>query len=195
MAGRKQNDPEYMAALSEIFEDNATGIMRILTNARKQSAVHTDEEIARRINDYFKSCMDCGVLPDLASLAISMGISKHTLEGWARGINCSADRQELVQSAYTTIESAQLQATTKGMFNPILFMFLAKSKYGYKEDGSVSGMGDRAVIEAGASNNEIADKYNHVYSVSLPSLEKHETLEEAVNTKTEVHVTADGSEG
>lgn len=168
---RAKNNSEYLQMVGDVFDENVTGIMRILNNVRKRSATHTDADVEKRISEYFKACMDSAVLPDLASLALSLGVSKSTMEGWARGYNCSEERREIVQRAYTTIEAAQIQATSKGMFNPILFMFLAKSKYGYREDGRVLTLGDRATLEQQSTVAEIEDRYNRPYDVTLPSLE------------------------
>lgn len=174
MAGRNVGNKTYDMMVGEVYEENMTAIMRVLTNVRKKAPAHTDAEVEERATQYFVACYDTATLPDLASLALALGVSKYTLEGWSRGVNCSADRQEIIQKAYTTIEAAQLQATSRGSLNPILFIFLAKSKYGYREDGSVAGYGDRAVIEAGSSNAEIADRYNTPLDVTLPSLAQHE---------------------
>lgn len=164
---KRISQAEYSAMVGEVFEENITGIMRVLNSVRKRAAVHTDAEIESRINGFFESCYQAAVLPDLASLALSLGISKNTLEGWARGINCSAERHEMIQRAYTTIEAAQIQATARGNFNPLLFMFLAKSKYGYREDGSIGGHGDRMLIESGQSAGQIADRYNTPLPVNI----------------------------
>ena len=191
MAGRNVGNKSYDALVGEVYEDNVTAIMRVLTEVRKKSAAHTDREIEERATQYFTACLKSAVLPDLASFALALGVSKHTLEGWSRGVNCSADRQEIIQKAYTTIEAAQLQATSRGSLNPILFIFLAKSKYGYREDGSVAGYGDRAVIEQGASNAEIADRYNTPLDVTLPSLAQHDVPD--MSTATEKAPAASGA--
>lgn len=179
---RAKSNSEYLQMVGDVYDENVTGIMRVLNNVRKRSATHTDADVEKRISEYFQACMDSAVLPDLASLALSLGVSKSTMEGWARGYNCSDERREIVQRAYTTIEAAQIQATSKGMFNPILFMFLAKSKYGYREDGRVPSLGDRATLEQQSTVAEIEDRYSRAYDVKLPSLEMREPAPVVMST-------------
>ena len=59
-----------------------------------------------------------------------------------------------------------------------------------EEDGSVAGYGDRAVIEQGASNAEIADRYNTPLNVTLPSLAQHDDLPN-IPAKEPVNIDAD----
>ena len=167
---------DYRALVGEVLTDYNREIMQVLNNVRRRTAVHTDDEVRERASQYFDACAEVGRLPDIASLALALGVSKSTMESWSRGITCSAERREVIQWCYTVIESAQLQASTVGGFNPILFMFLAKSKYGYKEDGSLAGIGDRAVIESGASVDEIQSRYNTPLPVTLPGLEMHNAV-------------------
>ena len=169
----KMSKADYMMTVGEVLTDYNREIMQLLNGVRKQSAVHTDEEIKERANAYFEACADVGRLPDIASLALALGVSKVTLENWARGIQCAASRREVIQWCYTIIESAQLQASTVGGFNPILFMFLAKSKYGYREDGTIAGAGTTTIVEAGSTVDEIQNRYNTPLPVTVPSLETH----------------------
>lgn len=175
---------DYKALVGEVLTDYNREIMQVLNNVRRRSAVHTDDEVRERASQYFDACADVGRLPDLASLALALGISKGTMENWARGIACSAARKEVIQWCYTMVEAAQLQASTVGGFNPILWMFLAKSKYGYREDGTIAGFTDRAVIESGASVDEIQNRYNTPLPVTLPSLEEHIVLDSNVDDYT-----------
>lgn len=167
---------DYKQVVGDVLADYNTEIMQILNSTKKKPAVHTDEEVRDRANDYFDACGMKGILPDLASLALALGISKYTLEGWARGYGCSASRREVIQWCYTVIEAAQLQASASGTFNPILFVFLAKSKYGYREDGTTPGLGGPAVIDSSSTPAEIADRYNTPLAIQLPSLAQHDDL-------------------
>lgn len=167
---------DYKLVIGEVLTDYNREIMQLLNGVKKHSAVHTDEEIKERANAYFEACADVGRLPDIASLALALGVSKVTLENWARGVQCAASRREVIQWCYTIIESAQLQASTVGGFNPILFMFLAKSKYGYREDGSIAGAGNATIVEAGSTVDEIQNRYNTPLPVTLPGLEMHNAM-------------------
>lgn len=93
----------------------------------------TDTEVAKRIDDYFSFCERSGIRPGIETLCLSLHISRTTLFRWSNGIECSSDRQEIVQSAKSFIGAFIEQCMLGGKISPPSGIFLMKNWLNYKD--------------------------------------------------------------
>ena len=87
----------------------------------------TDEEVAKRIDDYFDLCKRSSIRPGVESLCMALHISRTTLFRWNNGEDCSSYRQELIQSAKAFIGAFLEQAMLGGKISPPSGIFLMKN--------------------------------------------------------------------
>ena len=87
----------------------------------------------KRIDDYFSFCERSGIRPGIETLCLSLHISRTTLFRWSNGIECSSDRQEIVQSAKSFIGAFIEQCMLGGKISPPSGIFLMKNWLNYKD--------------------------------------------------------------
>ena len=97
----------------------------------------TDEEVAKRIDDYFDLCQRSSIRPGVESLCMALHISRTTLFRWNNGEDCSSYRQELIQSAKAFIGAFLEQAMLGGKISPPSGIFLMKNWLSYKDALSI----------------------------------------------------------
>lgn len=97
----------------------------------------TDDEVAERIDEYFAFCANSSIRPGVESLSMSLHIDRTTLFKWSKGINCSNERQEIIQSAKSFISAYIEQAMLGGKISPPSGIFLMKNWLNYKDTVSL----------------------------------------------------------
>lgn len=92
------------------------------------------ECVERRINCYFDICIEDDMKPSMAELALSLGISRETLQNWRYGkSNKPKEVKDLIEGAYMVI-NAQLELYMQsGRINPVAGIFLSKNNLGYTD--------------------------------------------------------------
>ncbi len=108
-------------------------IVTSLMQLHEMGRPKTDEEVERRIDDYFRFCQVSSIRPGVESLCLSLSVSRQTLFRWANGEDCSKERQEMVRAAKAFIASFIEQALLSGKISPPSGIFLAKNWLGYKD--------------------------------------------------------------
>ncbi len=93
----------------------------------------TDEEVERRINQFFVLCQTSSIRPGIESLSLALGVSRQTLYKWSNGDGCSQRRQEAVKSGKRFIWAFIEQCNLSGKINPASGIFLLKNWLGYKD--------------------------------------------------------------
>lgn len=131
----KNNYPQ--AGLDEIDPVTVQQIVTSLKELHDLGRPKTDDEVEQRINDYFEFCQRSSIRPGIESLCMSLHISRTTLFRWNNGNDCSAYRQELIQSAKSFIGSFLEQAMLGGKISPPSGIFLMKNWLSYKDSISI----------------------------------------------------------
>lgn len=93
----------------------------------------TDEEVEKRIDEYFSFCERSSIRPGIESLCMALHISRTTLFRWSNGIDCSTYRQEVIQSAKSFIGAFIEQCMLGGKISPPSGIFLMKNWLNYKD--------------------------------------------------------------
>lgn len=131
----RNNYPQ--AGLDEIEPGTVQQIVTSLKELHDLGRPETDEEVAKRIDDYFEFCQRSSIRPGIESLCMSLHISRTTLFRWNNGDNCSTYRQELIQSAKSFIGAFLEQAMLGGKISPPSGIFLMKNWLSYKDAISI----------------------------------------------------------
>lgn len=132
---KKNNYPQ--AGLDEIEPAAVQQIVTSLKELHDLGRPKTDDEVAKRIDDYFDFCQYSSIRPGIESLCMSLHISRTTLFRWNNGNDCSPYRQELIQSAKSFIGAFLEQAMLGGKISPPSGIFLMKNWLSYKDAISI----------------------------------------------------------
>lgn len=127
----KNNYPQ--AGLDEMEPATVQQIVSSLKELHDLGKPQTDEEVEQRIDKYFAFCQHSSIRPGIESLCMALHISRTTLFRWNNGIDCSACRQEVIQSAKSFIGAFLEQAVLGGKISPPSGIFLMKNWLNYKD--------------------------------------------------------------
>ena len=123
--------------LEELEPSTVQEIVTSLKELHDKGKPETDDEIKRRIDDYFGFCQHSSIRPGIESLCMALHISRVTLFNWSNGINCSKQCQEYVRTAKSFIGAFIEQAMLGGKISPPSGIFLMKNWLGYKDAISI----------------------------------------------------------
>lgn len=124
-------------ALDDIEPSAVRELITSLKQLHDKGKPTTDEEIEKRIDDFFLFCENSSIRPGIESLAMALHIGRTCLFNWSKGIGCSERCQELIQSAKSFIAAFIEQAMLSGKISPPSGIFLAKNWLGYKDTVSI----------------------------------------------------------
>lgn len=131
----KNNYPQ--AGLDDIKPETIQKIVTSLKELHDMGKPATDEDVAKRIDEYFEFCQRSSLRPGIESLCMALHISRTTLFRWNKGQDCSEYRQELIQSAKSFIGAFLEQAMLGGKISPPSGIFLMKNWLSYKDQISI----------------------------------------------------------
>ena len=130
---RRNNGNLPMERIDDIETDDKREIMNNLLALRAKGKPANDEEVKRRIDEFFEYCRISGLRPGVESLGIALGVSRQTVWKWAHGVACGPKRQELIENALAFIAGFLEQCGMQGKINPVTYIFLMKNWYGYSD--------------------------------------------------------------
>lgn len=130
---RRNNGNLPMDRIDDIEPDDKREIMNNLLALRAKGRPATDDEVKKRIDDFFEYCRISGLRPGVESLGIALGVSRQTVWKWAHGVSCGPKRQELIENALAFIAGFLEQCGMQGKINPVTYIFLMKNWYGYSD--------------------------------------------------------------
>ena len=116
------------------------------------------EAVRERIGWYFLHCAEADMKPTVTGLALSLGVSKETLQDWTAGRGRKGTHMEMIRMAKMIIEDQINSYMENGKINPVAGIFLLKNHFGYKDQQETiitpnTSMGDD--VDA----NEMRSKY------------------------------------
>lgn len=112
------------------------------------------ESVERRIEEYFKLCMEDDARPGVAGLCLALGISRHTWQTWGQGTRRNGDYTDIVEKTRRVMEAVLEQYMLHGKINPVTGIFLLKNHFGYRDQSEVvltpntDPLGEQKDIEA-----------------------------------------------
>ena len=155
--GKQQFPQQQVHDLEPEFVSEVVGSLRELNELGKPE---TNEELSRRIDDYFSFCQRTGTRPGIESLCLALHISRTTLFNWNAGINCDKERQEIVGRAKSFIAAFLEQSMTRGKISPPSGIFLMKNWLNYKD--TISFESSVQAVE----NNGIALSHDEIHQIA-----------------------------
>ena len=103
-----------------------------------QPPCETDEEVADRLDVYFRSCAASGVPPTVEGMALALGTNADRLLKWQNGQGCSATRKRLITQGKAILQAIDAELAMTGKYTPVTYIFRAKSWYGMREDQNIN---------------------------------------------------------
>ena len=101
----------------------------------------TDKQaVLDRINYYFDLCETNDMKPSVEGMALAFGAERKTLYRWANGIESSqipSEVRNILQVAYTTLNSLMVEYMQNGKINPVSGIFLMKNNMGYADQTEI----------------------------------------------------------
>lgn len=95
------------------------------------------EECLEEVNEYFKLCYDCEMIPTIASLCLFLGINRDTLYTSANDKRTYA-YSDVLKYAINTCQSYQESAVLSGDIPSVPFIFLSKNYFSLKDTTEVN---------------------------------------------------------
>ena len=123
------NVKKYNAMITSKSFDNASkrGYPRLFTDR---------EECLTEIEEYFKLCYECDIIPTIAGLSLYLGVNRDTLYNYANNSKLY-DYSDVVKLAINTCQSYQETAVLEGSIPSVPFIFLSKNYFGLKDTTDV----------------------------------------------------------
>ena len=157
--GKQQFPQQQVDDLEPEFVSEVVGSLRELNELGKPE---TNEELSQRIDDYFSFCQRTGTRPGIESLCLALHISRTTLFNWNAGINCDAERQEIIGRAKSFIAAFLEQSMTRGKISPPSGIFLMKNWLNYKDtisfESSVQAVENNGITLSQDEIHQIAEQ-------------------------------------
>ena len=125
------------SGLNEISAAAVQDTVRCLLDLRNQGKPQSNAELRQRIDDYFSFCQRSSMRPGVETLALAIGVSRQTVFLWCKGVNCDAERTEIMEDARAVINGFMDQCILSGKINPASGIFLMKNWMGYKDTVSI----------------------------------------------------------
>lgn len=121
---------------------------------------HDPELLKQRIQEYFDLCVEYGRRPGAAGLAAAVGVARKTLLTWRDGsARPSSEHRQIMERAFTVIDSMMEQFMLTGKVNPVSGIFLMANNHGYRQKVEITAEVDRPQIET-LSRAELESRYN-----------------------------------
>ena len=129
-------------------------------DAYSQPKVKSDEELAERLNTYFKHCAETGQIPTVEEMAHYTGYSQSTVWDWEVGrLNgFSSQTAEIVKRAKEYLKTFDAKLVVSGKVNPIVYFFRAKNYYGLVDKQEIA-ISPNMQNEQDLSTEDIAKRY------------------------------------
>lgn len=131
---------EYMAknnlptnGLNEISAEYAHETIKSLNDLYNLGRPENDDDVERRVDDYFKFCEQSSLRPGVESLALALSVSRTAIWNWEHGIDCSARRQQLIVKAKAFITAYLEQAMLSNKIYPGSGIFMLKNWANYRD--------------------------------------------------------------
>lgn len=114
-------------------------MMRETLIAYSQKRVESDEELIKRLSDYFAYCAETGQYPTWEEACLTTGYTIETCGDWERGdrYGFSKDTAKIIKRAKQFLRSLDAKMAVAGKVNPVVYFFRAKNYYGMRDQQDV----------------------------------------------------------
>lgn len=142
ISGNKSKLSEYMSnpnvkKFNSIITSKSFERLHNSNSNGRPCAFSSREECLEEVEDYFKLCYECNVIPTIASLALYLGLNRDTLYNYANNPKIYKF-SDVLKNAIDTCQSYQEGAVLDGSIQAVPFIFLSKNYYGLKDTTDIS---------------------------------------------------------
>ena len=97
-----------------------------------QERVKSDEELAERLNNYFKRCAERGQIPTIEEMCLTTGYTMGTCSDWIYGRNkgFSPATSQIMKKSKEIVQTFDAKLVISGKLNFLAYCFRAKNYYG-----------------------------------------------------------------
>ena len=126
----------------------------------------TNEDVAECLNNYFLQCYETGQIPTVEDMCLALGVTRQSVNRWEHGIQCDAERTEMIQKAKEILAAIDAKLVTEGKILPVTYIFRAKNYHGMRDQQETiitpnNPLGDTL------DNDRLAQKYlENTYGIS-----------------------------
>ena len=128
------------ASIEKTMSATATEVKDALTNIlywRKREIVHSDEECAERLDEFFDRVNQTGEIPTVEKLALALGTTRKTVWDWENGRGVSAARCDMIKTAKEILAALDAELVSKGKIPQVTYIFRAKNYFGMRDQAEV----------------------------------------------------------
>ena len=121
------------------------------------------DDVANRLNNYFKTCEETGQLPTIEKMYLSLNISRQNVYDWKMN-GYYPEALQMIDKAKDIIASMDAELASTGTLQPIVYIFRSKNFY---------SMVDKVDIQATTANplgeekQVLEDKYKDIVDVKI----------------------------
>lgn len=102
---------------------------------RKRPA--TNEEIAERLNDYFRQCFEEGQIPTVEDMGLALGVTRETLHNWQRDFTHNRERAEMICRSKEILAAIDAKLVSENKIPQVTYIFRAKNYYDMRDQQEV----------------------------------------------------------
>lgn len=135
---KKRSFPNDIDAHSSARPEEIAETVNHALNLFRAKPCKTDDEVEKRIEDYFIDCYDKQRLPTVEGLALALGTFRQHLWEWENKGTKGDRRRDIVKRAKATIAEIDAQLVASGKIPQIVYIFRAKNYYGMQDKTEVS---------------------------------------------------------
>lgn len=133
-------------------------------------AVHTDEEAADRLNEFFRVCMANQELPTVEKMCLCLGVDRNTVLTWEHG-KLGPTRMGIIKKAKEILASIDAELVATGHMNTVAYIFRAKNFYGMRDQQDI--VVTPAMTQPDATPEELSAKYLEGVLLSVEDAEEN----------------------
>ena len=97
----------------------------------------TNEEIADRLNNYFRQCYEEGQIPTVEDMALCLGVTRTTLRHWELEVTKNRERAELIARAKEVLAAIDAKLVSESKIPQVTYIFRAKNYYDMRDQQEV----------------------------------------------------------
>ena len=111
-----------------------------------------DYAIEQRLNEFLRISSESGELVTVEKLALALGVTTRTLQGWKRGEGVSQARKDMINQAYELIHAFESTMAYDGNIDKTVYIFRSKNHFDMVDRKDVvvsdgSSLGDKVDLD------------------------------------------------
>ena len=122
--------------------------------------VADNEDMANRLNEYFKMCYDVGQIPTVEDMCLSLGITRQIMTNWiTRDAPRNPDRARMLQQAREVLAAIDAKLVSEGKIPQVTYIFRAKNYFDMKDQQDVVIAPNVDLMNEAINEEKLRQKY------------------------------------